>query len=225
MEAKLDQVILGCDLGKIRDYTALCAVEQYQNYSTWPEDGSEVGDPYFHLVYLERFPLHTDYDDIISYTKLIYDDAVERYANQRKKPELVVDATGPGLPMLDHFKKVLPKTKGVYITGGSSVNQEGSLYYVPKQHLATNLQIVLQGRNLKFGRNVKETVTLKKELMNFSYKINDATGNTTFEHWREGDKDDTVLAVAIALWYALKGQKRITRKMLNAGKMFRGIGV
>jgi len=223
LETKLDQVILGCDLGKIRDYTALCALEQYQNYSEWPEDVEEVGETFFHLVYLERFPLHTDYDDIIDYTKIIFDDAVERYAEKRIKPELVIDCTGPGLPMHDHFKKVLRRTKGVYITGGSSVNQEGSIYYVPKQHLATNLQIVMQGRGLKFGRNIKETVTLKKELMNFSYKINDATGNATFEHWREGDKDDTVLAVAIALWYALKGQKRVTKRGINTAAKIRAL--
>jgi len=220
VKTKLDQVILGCDLGKVRDYTALCAIEQWQDYAEWPHEGEELGEPRFHLVYLERFPLNTDYDDQIEYTKLIYDDATDRYEEANIKPDLIIDATGPGLPMLDHFRKVLPKTKGLYITSGSEVNQEGATYYVPKKHLATNLQIVMQGKRLKFGRNIKETVTLKKELMNFQYKYNEQTGNATFEHWRDSDKDDTVLAVAIALWYAVKGHKRITRQQIKmAGKI------
>jgi len=35
---KIESVLLGCDLGKIRDYTALCAIEKVQQY------GNELGN-------------------------------------------------------------------------------------------------------------------------------------------------------------------------------------
>jgi len=221
VETKLQEVILGCDLGKVRDYTALCAIERWQEYCNWPYEHHENGECQYRLVYLERFPLNTDYDDQIEYTKLIYDDAIDRYEDKNIKPELIIDATGPGLPMYDHFKKVIRGVKGAYFTNGHDVNQEGGVYYIPKKHLATNLQIILQGKRLKFGRNIKETKTLKKELMNFQYKFNEQTGNTTFEHWRERDHDDCVLAVAIALWYSEKARHRVTGREMDNLKKFR----
>jgi len=140
-----------------------------------------------------------DYDQQVDYTKLIYDMAASMYFKNHTKIELVIDATGPGLPMLDHFKKAIPSCKGVYITAGTQVNRDGAVYFVPKKDLVTNLQIIMQGRRLKFGKNIPEAEILKTELMTFSYKLTEA-GNAQFEHWRERDHDDCVLAVAIALW-------------------------
>jgi hypothetical protein len=40
------------------------------------------------------------------------------------------------------------------------------------------------------------------ELQKFRAKINLDTGEASFEHWRERDTDDVVLALACALWYA-----------------------
>jgi hypothetical protein len=42
---------------------------------------------------------------------------------------------------------------------------------------------------------------LKKELLNFKRKINLKTGHDSYEHWREGDHDDLVLACALACWW------------------------
>ncbi len=206
MREKIDSVVLGCDLGKIRDYTALCAIEKVLQYSNEMGNNSPVGEPEYRLKYLERFPLNTDYDQQVDYTQLIFNDAVSRYNEKHTSINLVIDATGPGLPMLDHFKKAIPSCKGVYITAGSQVNREGSVFFVPKKDLVTNLQIIMQGRRLKFGKGIPEAEILKTELQNFSYKTTEA-GNTTFEHWRERDHDDCVLAVAIALWYLNHNKK------------------
>lgn len=206
LREKIESVVLGCDLGKIRDYTALAAIEKVQQHASEFGNHGTVGEPQYRLKYLERFPLNTDYDQQVEYTKVIYDNAKQMYEERQTSINLVLDATGPGLPMLDHFKKAIPSCRGVYITSGSQVNREGAVYYVPKKDLVTNLQIIMQGRRLKFGKNIPEAEVLKTELMNFSYKITDA-GNTTFEHWRERDHDDCVLAVAIALWYMNKNKK------------------
>ena len=206
---KLQVVILGIDLGKTNDYTAICGIEKWQQYKEWPYEDERLGEAKYRLVYLERFPLGTDYVDQAKFAKVIYDDAIDRYSDDKLRPDLLLDATGPGLPMLDVFKKIIPYSQGVYITSGHEVNRENSIYYVPKKHLATNLQIIIQGKRLAFGRNIPELKTLKDELMNFQYKINEQTGNVSFEHWRERDHDDMVLAIAIALWYGEKGIRRL----------------
>ena len=40
------------------------------------------------------------------------------------------------------------------------------------------------------------------ELQNFRHKQNPKTSHVSFEHWRDSDHDDLVLAVAMACWGA-----------------------
>ena len=44
--------------------------------------------------------------------------------------------------------------------------------------------------------------TLEKELQGFKRKIKLDTDHDSYEHWREGDHDDLVLACALATWWA-----------------------
>jgi hypothetical protein len=46
-----------------------------------------------------------------------------------------------------------------------------------------------------------EASTLRKELQNFRVKIDPRTAHDSYEHWREGDHDDLVLATAMACWF------------------------
>ena len=200
----LEKVILGLDLGKRRDYTALCAVERWQEYRPSPWEKHEAGPSIYHLTYLERFPLDTDYPVQLEGVKRIYENAVERY---HVKPEIIIDATGPGVPMLDYFKKEIPWALGCCITAGNQVSREKGVFFVPKQHLAATLEIIFQNRRIKISRDIPGGNILKKEMMNFRYKTNPETGHTSFEAWREKDHDDCVLAVAIALWYGEKDRK------------------
>ena len=55
---------------------------------------------------------------------------------------------------------------------------------------------------------------LKEELLNFRRKINLKTAHDSYEHWRESDHDDLVLATALACWwvaYRSKGGSRSLR--------------
>ena len=50
--------------------------------------------------------------------------------------------------------------------------------------------------------------TLKAELANFRVKINLRTAHDSYEagpSWREGEHDDLVLSLAMALWFAERG--------------------
>jgi hypothetical protein len=74
--------------------------------------------------------------------------------------------------------------------------------YVPKRELASTLVAVYQSRRLQMAAGLALGPVLIKELLNFRPKINIATGNVSFEAWRERDHDDLVLSVAMALWVA-----------------------
>jgi hypothetical protein len=41
---------------------------------------------------------------------------------------------------------------------------------------------------------------LKQELSTFKRKVSLKTGHDSYEHWRESDHDDLVLAAALACW-------------------------
>jgi hypothetical protein len=45
---------------------------------------------------------------------------------------------------------------------------------------------------------------LREEMLNFKRKINLKTAHDSYEHWRESDHDDLVLATALACWGATR---------------------
>ncbi len=122
---------------------------------------------------------------------------------------LVVDATGVGRPVVDMFNAAQRRASlvAISITGGDTVSHEpySQEYRVPKRELASVLQVVLQEGRLVIADALPEATTLVNELLNFKVKINVA-GHDTYEAWREADHDDLVLAAALPLWYADRGQ-------------------
>src|SRR5918994_323586 len=51
-------------------------------------------------------------------------------------------------------------------------------------------------------RGLERWPLLREELLTFRRKVSLATGHDTYEHWRESDHDDLVLACALACWWA-----------------------
>ena len=93
---------------------------------------------------------------------------------------------------------------GVTITSGEKETHEGSHWRVPKRDLISACQVLLQQRRLKIAASLPEAKTLTEELLNFRYKITQAS-NLTYESWREGTHDDLVLALSLAVWASEKG--------------------
>jgi len=217
VRGKVTDVIIGIDLGKMNDYSAVACVERLQKYKSWPYEDECLGEPYYHLKVLERFPLNTDWVKQAYFAQAIYEEIKARWAEKKITPDIIIDAAGVGAPMLDMFKRLIPAAMGCYFTSGHQVNKENGIYYVPKQQVVTTTQIVSQGRRIKFGQGITDKESLKNELLNFSYKINQETGYVSFEHGKDSQKDDQVLAIAIALWYGEKG----SRGLLPLPKGFR----
>jgi hypothetical protein len=91
----------------------------------------------------------------------------------------------------------------ITIHGGSTVSDDPQRhsYRVPKRDLVSAVQVLLQNGRLRIAASLPESGTLKRELLSFRVKVNPATAHDSYEHWREGDHDDLVLATAMACWF------------------------
>jgi hypothetical protein len=149
--------------------------------------------------HLERFELGTKYTDVVDrVTALVRSDPL------RHVPAiLLVDKTGVGASVLDSFTHAGIGATAITLHGGSSVTRDPQRagFRVPKRDLVTVTQVLLQNGRLKIAATLPKAETLKRELLNFRVKINPQTAHDSYEHWREGDHDDLVLAVSMAAWF------------------------
>jgi hypothetical protein len=123
---------------------------------------------------------------------------------REKRVALLVDKTGVGAGVVDSFVQEGVHPIPISIHGGDSVTREPhgkSGYRVPKRDLAGATQVLLQNKRLKIAETFAEAEILKKELLNFRQKIDPKTAHDSYSHWREGDHDDLVLAVAMTVWF------------------------
>ena len=192
------RLLLGLDLGQMGDPTALAVLER---------DMVLVGhklEPRFVVRFLERVPLRTPYPTIVRGVKT-------RLLELREPCMLVVDQTGVGRPVVDLFREttLTPGHKmtpvGITITAGKKIKptERWDEWHVPKRDMILCLQVTIQQQRLVMPRTLPEGETLIKEAENFSYKLSQA-GNDLYGAWREGQHDDLLLAVAIAVWWGTK---------------------
>jgi hypothetical protein len=183
--------ILGLDLGQAQDYSALVIVAK-------EDDRRLVRD-------IRRWPLGTPYPQIVRDVRGLVCDP------RLGSPDLVVDATGCGRPVVDLFEAADCKPIGVMITGGHHAVQDADTGYwhVPKKELVSTVQVGLQSKTLQIARALPEATTLTEELVNFQAKITTAA-NEQYGEWRSGKHDDLVLALALALFWSMRGRRQMT---------------
>jgi hypothetical protein len=78
----------------------------------------------------------------------------------------------------------------------------GRRYSASKSHLVSMLEAKLHTGELRFAKELREAPAMESELKDFRWHVSEA-GRYSFEA-RGGTHDDLVLAVAIALWRAVK---------------------
>jgi hypothetical protein len=179
------------------------------------------------IRHLERFELGTKYTDVVDRVA-----ALVRSEPLRRMPAiLLVDKTGVGAAVLDSFTHARIGAVAITLHGGSSVTRDPQRpgFRVPKRDLITVTQVLLQNGRLRVASELPEAETLKRELLNFRVKIDPKTAHDSYEHWRESDHDDLVLAVSMAAWFrqywnrhldaGLPDQLRRTQALMGVGAM------
>ena len=201
----LPSYLIGLDLGRVRDYTALCVVEQ------WAAPGGAGYD----VRHLDRWR-DLSYTEVPGRVRAVLDGlqaAADRHDLARYGPNrlgrvrvdatLVVDQTGVGLAVVDHLRDAGLDPVAITIHGGDAVGGDaGAGYRVPKRDLAGVVQVLLQARRLRIADGLALAGTLADELKNFRATItlggHDSYGAGT--DWRDSAHDDLVLSVAMACW-------------------------
>ena len=173
---------IGIDLGQRRDHTAVAVLEQH-SFNTGDFDLATAtwkSQTTLQLRHLEMMPLQTPYHDVIQrLSNLVSRDPLSGNAT------MVLDAGGPGYPVLDFIRKARlgPRIVPITITGGESPGTNT----VPKRALVSNLQLALQNHTLAIARSLPLSQALRKELA--QAKPETHTG-------------DLAMALALAAWQA-----------------------
>ena len=164
--------------------------------------GPLAGDVPVAVRHLQRFELGTKYTDIVRSVRRLL--LREPFMGRMLYTRLLVDRTGVGAGVVDSFYEHGVRPISVTIHGGSAVTWEPADlgYRVPKRDLVAAVQVLLQNGRLKIAPEMELAPVLKKELLNFRVKIDPSTAHDSYEHWREGDHDDLVLATALACWFS-----------------------
>ena len=168
--------VLGVDLGQAQDYTALAVVERADE---------------LHLRHLERLPLGTAYPGVVEHVSGLMQALPARSV-------LVVDAGGPGRPVIDAMRAARLKPIAVSITSGKRSRRANGMDYVPKRELVRSLVTAFEGGRLKVAKGLPLADAFMDELQAFRVTLT-ARGRDTYAA-RSGKHDDLVLAVALAVW-------------------------
>jgi len=189
---------MGCDLGQASDPTAIAIVRrvkfEYQDGFAWCDEKPSI----FQVGHLERVPLHTPYPSIVGRVQYLMG-----HPTCAGHVDLAIDQTGVGGPVADMFRQAGIDFTGVVITGGQEeTSPSANLAHVPKLKLISHLQALLHEGRLQIQKNLPEAPILVGELQNFRVRYSDG-GHMSFSA-REGKHDDLVLALAIAVWRAMR---------------------
>jgi hypothetical protein len=183
----------GNDLGQAADFTTLVVTEQIPLAAPLPRRRYR-----YDVRHIQVWDLGTDYT-------VIADDIAALF---QRKPltysRLAVDFTGVGRPVFDQLRaaKVQAHMTPILITGGAKVTEDADdrSLHVPKRDLVGTLVALMQSDLVKVAEKIPHLARLKKELGDFKTKISRKSASEQFGAWSDGQHDDIVLALMMAVW-------------------------
>jgi hypothetical protein len=178
--------LFGIDPGQAHDPTAVALIE-------WDTDK----DPTYRLRGLHRFRLGTSYTDIPR-------ALASRLASEPLKGHVavVIDATGVGAPVVDHFRNEINDVPiyAITITGGANVTGTNKEPHVPKRDLISTTSVIFEQKRIRVAASMRDSETLRDELLAYRRSTSER-GTDTYAAASSGH-DDLVLALSLALWTA-----------------------
>ena len=198
---------LGVDLGKKHDHAVIVVVE----FRTVP---TGTVDPYYRqplfrrelrLRAIEQFPLGTPYLEIVPrVARLCHHPQIAHHGS------LVLDATGHGECVVELVQRehlpvhFLP----VNITGGEHAQVTRWGRNVPKHELITRLELILEQNLLGIAAQAPQSAILRHELLQYE-RIQHRDGHATYAPADTSTHDDTILATALATWWAWENKRSL----------------
>jgi len=198
-----NNIFFNVDLGTVRDPTAITIISRemvaLDNVSTRRETRENERHTFqsmYRVRYMDRLPLGMDYPEQIERVRgmMAHKDLVG-------KAELIIDATGVGLPVLHMMNERGLSPVGIWITAGNKTSRRPDGFNVPKRTLVSTLNLIFQSRRLKIPYGLKQRAAFMKELEGFTMKMRNS-GADTYEAETESVHDDLVMSMALGVWYA-----------------------
>ena len=221
-ESHYETWVMGVDLGKQNDFTAISAIQHTREPipDEW-EHNERTGTirqkvvECFAVRGLQRLPLGMDYTEQGERIRqLLLAPPI------RGEADLVIDEAGIGAPVCDQVVahgRLNPVRVNLTGTSTEVARLGHRRYSVPKILLVSNLDARLSTRELVFADDLPERDALKDELVNFQRHVT-ATGRATFEG-RSSKHDDIVLSIGFALWWCIEKRK------INKGRVGSVVGL
>lgn len=153
-------------------------------------------EPRYEMQHQERLPIGMAYPQQVDRIETL----LLRSPLLDPAPALLIDYTGVGRPVFDMFgqRRALRFVQGVLITGGREITKIQNGGTVPKSELVSRVQALLHAKLLRIAASLPDAAVLARELQDFRVRFTEA-GNATFSA-REGQHDDLVLALALAVF-------------------------
>jgi hypothetical protein len=197
---------IGVDLGQRRDFSAVAVIQRVPSrapaFDALAWRPAEPPEAHWLVRHLERLPLGTPYTEVAA--RVV---AIARHPQLRGRCQLVVDATGVGLPVVEMLRAARPECAiaAVWITGGNAERFDGKLWRVPKLDLLARVQTLLEQKRLRIASGMREAGTLVRELLNIA-SVRRPAGSLQIGARGAEEHDDLTLAVALALWAGRRPQ-------------------
>ncbi|MBL8236271.1 MAG: terminase family protein [Bryobacterales bacterium] len=188
------KVYYGLDLGQRFDHSAFVAVElAWRHRGKDPVHFSERYQPELKITALTRFPVGLDYGKV-------HQMVLAALPSAPRKARLVIDAGGPGPPVVDRLRSALPahiELKPVIITGGKGHNTlTGGYTGIPRRSLISTLLMAMVAGTLIVEEGLPNWGQLVDELVELSAETTHPIGGAMH--------DDLVMALALAVSAAVR---------------------
>ena len=182
-------IALGLDLGFSVDHSALCAVEAI--------DGGDDAGRVYAVRKLERWPLRTEYIDVIERT-------VEIYKRLRTKGHtcVILCDIGGARGVWEMLRDKGVNAYAVNLIGSGTTRLYGSHLTIVKTDMAATLSILSNANKTRLlvPKMAKYARELKTELRQYEIHVS-ASGSATFGAFANQAHDDLVSACGYALIY------------------------
>jgi len=196
---------MGNDLGQDQDRSAMAMVEFTMEPTGTIDPATRA--PFFRcglaLRHLESPELGTPYPEVME--RVFH---LARHPRVQGRCTVVVDANGPGGPMVDFYRR-LPKEcafVALKTTSGEEAKFVKGTWYVPKAMLLDRLDFVLRTKKLRIGPGPM-TEALIRELTLLEREVR-SSGYVAFSTPSAKVHDDLVMALAMAVWLAWETHKK-----------------
>jgi len=193
--------LVGVDLAKTQDYTAISIVEA---------ERVNLGAPVYSILALDRIK-GVDYpkiEELLVNTLVRLREACRTKAGVRTHsgPHLCMDASGIGSPIRDYLKarpglfngadrRIFP----VVFTGGEGAKHDNQTqnFNISKNRMVANFSSLMQHRRIQYPDGLPNLQLLLSEIENFKYKLTES-GHASYNA-AEGKHDDLVCSLLIPL--------------------------